>query len=65
MMNRSMTTALTALLLVTIVVVPSMLVAADTEEEALRRDFVSPENLAGAVERANGNRRICIFQCGD
>lgn len=41
-----MTTALTALLLMTIVVVPSMLVAADTEEEALRRDFVSPENRA-------------------
>ena len=45
-MNRTTTTALIALLLVTIVVVPSMLVAADTEEEALRRDFVSPENRA-------------------
>ena len=46
MMNRRRTTALTALLLVTTFIIPSMLFAADTEEEALRRTFVSPENRA-------------------
>jgi hypothetical protein len=38
--------AFAALFLMTIVIAPSMLFADDTEEEALRRDFVSPENRA-------------------
>jgi len=46
MMNRGKATTFATLLLMTTVIAPSMLFAADTEEEALRRAFVSPENRA-------------------
>jgi CubicO group peptidase (beta-lactamase class C family) len=46
MMNGRRTTAFATLFLMTTVIAPSMLFADDTDEEALRRDFVSPENRA-------------------
>ena len=45
-MNGRRITTLATLFLMTTVIAPSMLWAADTEEEALRRAFVSPENRA-------------------
>lgn len=45
-MNRRITTTLISILLMTTGIIPLVIRAADTEEEAMRRDFVMPENRA-------------------
>lgn len=65
MMNKRKTTAFATLIVVAIGVAPSILYSADTEEEALRRAFVSPENRAEKFQRPDAYFPHRVAKPGD